>query len=423
MKSQGTPNTSVDVNQINLADVEQSAFPSDVESEYRVVIEKAAYQNIRDHANVDTSVELGGVLAGQLMKDSDGPFLLVKHALRGVATKRTSSQVTFTHETWEQIHDEMEQKYPDLHIVGWYHTHPGFGIFLSEMDEFIQDHFFNLPHQVAFVFDPLSDENGLFMWRNGRSVRQRRYWLEGMVHYDLESNEPPSFDKTPRLTPSAETMPEGASRQPMLVEQQAPFSNLFWVGMGVLTLMLAFWLGATATRVAGVQSMEQAKGIENLIRTGLFRDDLGKRLASLNRDLNQINKALQTALTAGNQQDAVSSRKSLDEACRLVLATNKHLAEIGSAYTQADRLADRMGRISGFGDDLLMVSSEIQGHRLVLATLCRAQASTLENTGGDDELKMARNLRLLAAQLMPEEKPEKKSFWKFLDRFSSAGES
>ena len=49
----------------------------------------------------------------------------------------------------------MDAEHSEERIVGWYHTHPGFGIFLSGMDLFIQDHFFNLPWQVAFVYDPL----------------------------------------------------------------------------------------------------------------------------------------------------------------------------------------------------------------------------------------------------------------------------
>jgi hypothetical protein len=62
----------------------------------------------------------------------------------------------------------MNSQHPDQTIVGWYHTHPGFGIFLSEMDVFICEHFFNLPWQTAFVFDPHSGEEGNFIWRSGK---------------------------------------------------------------------------------------------------------------------------------------------------------------------------------------------------------------------------------------------------------------
>jgi hypothetical protein len=40
------------------------------------------------------------------------------------------------------------------------------------MDLFIQDNFFNLPWQTALVYDPKSGEEGAFIWRNGRPVRE-----------------------------------------------------------------------------------------------------------------------------------------------------------------------------------------------------------------------------------------------------------
>src|SRR5262249_41649716 len=40
----------------------------------------------------------------------------------------------------------------------------GFGVFLSEHDLFIQQNFFSNPQQVAWVYDPHTDEEGCFGW-------------------------------------------------------------------------------------------------------------------------------------------------------------------------------------------------------------------------------------------------------------------
>ncbi len=37
----------------------------------------------------------------------------------------------------------MEEKHSSLSIVGWYHSHPGFGVEFSDMDMFIQKNFFS----------------------------------------------------------------------------------------------------------------------------------------------------------------------------------------------------------------------------------------------------------------------------------------
>ena len=57
-----------------------------------------------------------------------------------------------------------DSRYPDQRIVGWYHSHPGFGVFLSEHDLFIHRNFFSDPAQIAWVYDPHSDEEGCFAW-------------------------------------------------------------------------------------------------------------------------------------------------------------------------------------------------------------------------------------------------------------------
>jgi hypothetical protein len=58
-------------------------------------------------------------------------------------------------------------------MVGWYHTHPGWGVFLSGMDTFICEHFFNKPLDVALVIDPRQQERGFFQWTTSQDRRTR----------------------------------------------------------------------------------------------------------------------------------------------------------------------------------------------------------------------------------------------------------
>lgn len=147
--------------------------------ELRIAVEKKAYAEVIGHAVLEPEVEVCGVLVGQLCEDANGPFLHITSAIRGEAAKQQGAQVTFTHDTWNHIHREMDSKHPSEQIVGWYHTHGGFGIFLSEMDRFIQRNFFSAPHQVAFVFDPLAGSEGFFQMRDDQPVLCRRHWVGG----------------------------------------------------------------------------------------------------------------------------------------------------------------------------------------------------------------------------------------------------
>ena len=142
------------------------------EPRFQVVIKQSVLDEIHAHGKSSPEAEICGVLVGNVFRDDAGPYLYINHSIRGDSAVNRAAQVTFKAETWTHIQNIMERDHPDEKIVGWYHTHPGFGIFLSGMDLFIQDNFFNLPWQVALVYDPTSGEEGVFVWHAGNSDRE-----------------------------------------------------------------------------------------------------------------------------------------------------------------------------------------------------------------------------------------------------------
>ncbi len=139
------------------------------EPKFQTVIKQSVLTEIHAHGKTSPEAEICGVLVGNVFRDNEGPYLHIHASIRGDSAVNRAAQVTFKAETWTHIQNIMDKDHPDARIVGWYHTHPGFGIFLSGMDLFIQDNFFNLPWQVAFVYDPTSEEEGLFVWHAGKS--------------------------------------------------------------------------------------------------------------------------------------------------------------------------------------------------------------------------------------------------------------
>jgi proteasome lid subunit RPN8/RPN11 len=137
------------------------------QSPIRLRIDSEVVRQIRKHARSESKTEVCGVLLGS----DAGNNVEVSNCIAGVNAAQGGAHVTFTQETWEHIYKIKDKEYPDHRIVGWYHSHPGFGIFLSEHDTFIHENFFSSPGQVAWVYDPLSDEEGCFGWQGGRIVR------------------------------------------------------------------------------------------------------------------------------------------------------------------------------------------------------------------------------------------------------------
>ena len=131
---------------------------------------QSVINEIKEHGRSSMQREVCGVLLGNLCFDGES-FLLIDARIEGKFATHQSGSVTFTSETWDYINNEREAKYPDKKIVGWYHTHPGFGIFLSNMDAFIHNNFFSMKWQSAYVFDPQAETDGFF-FAKGESLEQ-----------------------------------------------------------------------------------------------------------------------------------------------------------------------------------------------------------------------------------------------------------
>ena len=130
-----------------------------------IFVDLDVQRDMEAHALSNTRVELGGVLLGRQFIDHAGkPFVVISDCLRATHFEATKGTFKFTHETWREITRQREGFRPDLEMVGWYHTHPDWGVFLSGMDLFICNHFFNRTLDVALVIDPCRQERGWFYW-------------------------------------------------------------------------------------------------------------------------------------------------------------------------------------------------------------------------------------------------------------------
>jgi len=140
-----------------------------------VFVDLDALRDMEEHALSDARVELGGVMLGGQYKDGQGrPFVLVTDSLRAKHYESTKGSFKFTHDTWSEITRERDEFPDDVQMVGWYHTHPDWGVFLSGMDMFICDNFFNRPLDVALVIDPCRQDRGFFQWTGDDTERTRR---------------------------------------------------------------------------------------------------------------------------------------------------------------------------------------------------------------------------------------------------------
>jgi proteasome lid subunit RPN8/RPN11 len=136
---------------------------------HRIAVFESVLEAIIDYSETDLRRELGGFLLGGLSA-SDRRTIQVSDFLPAVDARSRATSLTFTHDTWATMTRSVRERFPDLSVVGWHHTHPGFGVFLSGYDLFIQRHFFSEPWQIALVVDPRRQELGFFQWRGDQVV-------------------------------------------------------------------------------------------------------------------------------------------------------------------------------------------------------------------------------------------------------------
>jgi proteasome lid subunit RPN8/RPN11 len=134
-----------------------------------VIIETSAFESAVRHGWENPACEVGGILLGKVFKDKNRPRFLIRiqqsitcDPADGYSFDQRSSSLTFRTEAWRCMVAIYSRDYADLRILGWYHTHPGFGVRLSSMDLFIHDNFFNTDWHVAIVIDPLNNLAGFF---------------------------------------------------------------------------------------------------------------------------------------------------------------------------------------------------------------------------------------------------------------------
>lgn len=168
-QEQDTSSVQLPLNFLTLGEIEND--------DVKVYIKQDVYKALEKLSASDTKKELGSIILGDYVEEHGKMHVVISEYIEAKYTDASAATLTFTHETWDYIHKEHEKEYPDKKIIGWQHTHPNYGIFLSNYDLFIQENFFNLPFQVAYVIDPIQNIRGFFQWKNGKIEKLKGYYI------------------------------------------------------------------------------------------------------------------------------------------------------------------------------------------------------------------------------------------------------
>ena len=205
-----------------------------------IYIYQHVYKKIRRFAANKTENESGGMLIGEVLEEFGKTHIIISGFIEAKFCEATPTTLKFTHETWDYCHKEMAERFPGKKIVGWIHTHPNFGIFLSEYDKFIHENFFKDDHEVAYVVDPIQNTEGFYFWINEKLEKCPGFYI--CDHTDKKITVEVDSDSK-NVTPSS-------VRSPFSVQ------NVLIAALCLLVLVLSFALISLTGRVNDLEETQ-----------------------------------------------------------------------------------------------------------------------------------------------------------------------
>lgn len=247
---------------------------------FNVSISKTVLERIMDSAR-ETDYEIIGLLLGGVEKDT----VVIADSVSG-AQESGSMHASLSPGTIAKISDQILTGELQGKIVGWYHSHPGFGLFMSPTDVSTQSNFQQFSDKVtAMVVDPRNDEFAFFFLDEKKEVA----WLEkNQVHIFSEDEE-----KIPRAFISSEDEQEedeegdDKSNKMQFSVKKSKDSSPKIVVLGIITIIAAIIIGGVIGGMLvkkhdfespDVNRVEiailSAEVIKNQIGISIFRDNM-----------------------------------------------------------------------------------------------------------------------------------------------------
>ena len=292
-----------------------------VEEDKNIYISQATYKAIHNFTKDKHENESGGILMGYTLDGAGKTNIIIDGFIEAKHCEATPTTLKFTHETWEYIYSEADKKYPEYKIIGWIHTHPSFGIFLSEYDKFIQQNFFNGENQIAYVVDPIQKTEGFYFWINGKIEKCKGFYI-----YD-KTGTPISIEMENEQN---ENQKESNTQQVVTVQKNKAWKDYLLILTSVIAIIMLFITLSVNSKISDLEN-----GI-NRISAAQEKTDgeintLLNQILLLNQEINSLETDLENAQSAiANIQTSVSQNKTEIDNAKNAIESTKNTIDAAS---------------------------------------------------------------------------------------------
>lgn len=145
----------------------------------RVVLHEEVFLTMDQFALDNQNREFGGLLLGFVSSPEEGrrQQITIEQFLP-IPDQQGVSRFVISRQDWEAALAQLELQYPGYEIVGWMHTHPGFGTFLSQLDKEQHHRHFKEPWHLAYVIDPHYMARAFYLYVDEEWRRVNGYYIQ-----------------------------------------------------------------------------------------------------------------------------------------------------------------------------------------------------------------------------------------------------
>jgi proteasome lid subunit RPN8/RPN11 len=137
---------------------------------FQVYITEEAHRKAWQHVRGSPNVECGGILMGYPFQTLDRQitFVVIVDVILQNSDNRSVGHFTVSPAGIAEARIKIERD--GYFSVGWYHSHPGHGVFLSGQDMTIVRSIYNSDWHMAWVIDPLREKEAFFRGAEGKRL-------------------------------------------------------------------------------------------------------------------------------------------------------------------------------------------------------------------------------------------------------------
>jgi proteasome lid subunit RPN8/RPN11 len=140
------------------------------EADVALLVAQDVLTRVNEAVRARLDIETGGFLLGNRYRcpNSGREYVIVDQLSPALQAEGTEVSLGFTADVWSKIEEELAGKFRGKQLVGWYHSHPSMGVFLSPWDVELQQGRFGQRWMCALVIDPNANTSGFFASHGGQ---------------------------------------------------------------------------------------------------------------------------------------------------------------------------------------------------------------------------------------------------------------